>query len=136
MITVLATGSRNWRDWQGIAKPLRIFRLAVEGPITFRHGAQVSENKDTGEKWGADYIVDQLAQQMGALVDPHPADWERWGKRAGGIRNQEMIDAGGINICLAWPLGKSTGTWDCMRRAALAGIPVIDCAEIGERSWI
>ncbi len=37
-------------------------------------------------------------------------------------RNQRMVDAG-ADVCLAFPAPDSTGTWDCLRRAAKAGIP-------------
>ena len=36
-----------------------------------------------------------------------------------------MVDLG-ADVCLAFPLGESRGTRDCMRRASEAGIPVID----------
>lgn len=129
---ILCTGSRDWRDWEAIR---RRFAYWVHADTTVIHGAQVSEDKKTGEKWGADWIVDQLARQLGAIVDPHPADWKRFGKRAGGIRNQEMVDLHQIrpiDVCLAWPLGKSPGTRDCMRRAARAGIQVMN---YGDRNF-
>lgn len=43
---------------------------------------------------------------------------------AGGVRNQEMVNLGGYLVCLAFPLAGSRGTWDCVARARVAGIPV------------
>jgi hypothetical protein len=57
-----------------------------------------------------------------ATPEPHPADWNRHGKAAGPIRNSEMV-ASGAYVCLAFPGPKSVGTWDCIRKAASAGIP-------------
>jgi hypothetical protein len=127
-LRMLCTGSRDWRDWAAIQRRL-VYWISGPGPITVIHGAQVSEDKKTGEKWGADYFVDQLARQMGAVVDPHPADWKLLGKQAGRVRNQIMVDLNKIepiHVCLAWPLGRSPGTRDCMRRAALARIPIMN----------
>lgn len=127
-LRILATGSRHWRDWAAIDRRL-VYWISGPYPITIIHGAQVSEDEKTGEKWGADYIVDYLARARGAVVDPHPADWKLLGKQAGPVRNQEMVDLSKldpIDVCLAWPLGVSRGTRDCMRRAALARIPILN----------
>lgn len=52
-----------------------------------------------------------------------PADWETYGKVAGPIRNQRMLDAG-ADLVLAFPGPASKGTWDMVRRAEKAGIVV------------
>jgi len=60
------------------------------------------------------------------LHDPHPADWNRYGKRAGPIRNQEMLDSG-LDLVLAFvnkPLAWSRGTNDMVTRAKKEGLPV------------
>jgi hypothetical protein len=59
--------------------------------------------------------------EPGVAVDPHPADWRRHGRAAGGIRNGEMVRPGG-DLCLAFPGHSSVGTWDCLRQAARRGI--------------
>lgn len=60
-------------------------------------------------------------------VECVPADWATLGNRAGPIRNQAMVDLGDYLACLAFPLGESRGTRDCMARAEAAGIPVLQC---------
>jgi hypothetical protein len=130
-LRILVTGSRDWRDpkaiHDGIFDYLVTMQYQITGPwdVTIMQGGQVSEDKETGEKWGADYFADQVALWVGFHRDPVPADWKRFGKRAGGLRNQVMVNKG-AHVCLAFPLGRSPGTRDCMRRAALAGIPVIN----------
>jgi hypothetical protein len=134
-LRLLCTGSRDWRDWISIRRVLGFYVGSVQGTVTVIHGAQVSEDEKTHEKWGADYIVDQVARELGAVVDPHPAKWRMFGKRAGRLRNQEMVDLHfirPIDLCLAWPLGKSPGTRDCMARAELAHIPV---ENHGDKDW-
>jgi len=53
----------------------------------------------------------------------HAANWGDFGKAAGPIRNREMAQAG-ADLCLAFPLGESRGTWNCVNECKKAGIPV------------
>jgi hypothetical protein len=61
----------------------------------------------------------------------HYADWSSFGELAGPMRNQAMVDTG-VDICLAFPLLGSRGTWDCVRRAQASGVPVIVYGTSGE----
>lgn len=55
----------------------------------------------------------------------YPAAWDRHGKIAGPIRNQEMVDLDPRpDVCYAFPTTESRGTYDCMSRAWVKGIPV------------
>jgi hypothetical protein len=76
-----------------------------------------------GAARGLDSLVDSLAAEFNARTEPHPADWDNHGKRAGIMRNAEMAEAG-ADLCIAFPMPSSRGTWDMIRRAADAGIPV------------
>ena len=51
-----------------------------------------------------------------------PADWTRYGKAAGPIRNQRMIDEGCPSLALEFPGGR--GTADMHRRCVEAGVPI------------
>jgi hypothetical protein len=132
-LRIIVTGSRHWRDprpiHDGIFEYLSLsWAHKISGPheVTIVQGGQVSGDiGGSGPKWGADYLADQIALLVGFQRDPIPADWERYGKVAGFLRNQVMVDKG-ARACLAFPIGRSPGTRDCMRRAALAGIPVIN----------
>lgn len=72
---------------------------------------------------GVDKYADDWATDRGHMVERHPAAWARYGKRAGGMRNQEMVDAG-ADYCIGFPAPGSRGTWDCLQRATDALIPV------------
>ena len=114
-LRILVTGSRNWTDWNAIATAIgRASTGWSPSSVTVVHGACPT---------GADAIADELADRFGFTVERHPADWDRHGRAAGPIRNQEMVNLG-ADVCLALPLGSSRGTYDCMSRAKAACIPV------------
>jgi hypothetical protein len=77
---------------------------------------------------GADALVDEIARNWGWTPEVHPADWDLYGRSAGHRRNAEMV-ALGADVCLAFPLGVSSGTRGCMRLAASAGIFVANFGE-------
>lgn len=52
-----------------------------------------------------------------------PADWDRYGNRAGAIRNQDMIDDWDVQAVLAFPGGR--GTQDMINRAREEGIEIV-----------
>lgn len=77
---------------------------------------------------GADIIAQYWARQYDGLEDdPMPADWEKYGKPAGHIRNQEMVDKEPQpDVCLAFfkSGAANRGTQNCVDKAVAAGIPV------------
>ena len=126
VVRVIVTGSRHYPHQEAVWEAL-YQRHSDE--LTVVHGACPT---------GADLHAHQWffrAESVGAIEEPHPAQWEtctpacyhRPGKTcpaAGPRRNQEMVDLG-ADICLAFPWGESRGTMDCVRRARKAGIPVV-----------
>lgn len=79
-VRVIVCGSRRWHDRQRIAD--RLYDLPPGSTIV--HG---------GAR-GADRIAEQEAQKIGHYVEPHPALWADYGKRAGLIRNHRMAELG------------------------------------------
>lgn len=67
-------------------------------------------------------IASQEAQKLGLLVERHPADWERHGKRAGYLRNREMAELGADLVLAFWD-GQSKGTMHMVDLAEEYGIP-------------
>lgn len=113
MRRVLVTGSRNWFNHEIISDALHAQRLLdPDYAITVVHGGAA----------GADALAAWWARSVGVHAEVHMADWSL-GKVAGHIRNQKMVDLG-ADVCLAFPMQGSRGTWDCVRRAEKAGIPV------------
>lgn len=116
MFTVIVTGSRLWEDDKRVFEELGDLYYQTEGPFFVRHGACHS---------GADQFASIWCDfgQEGVYEIKHPADWDLHGKAAGPIRNREMAQAG-ADLCLAFPLGESRGTWNCVNECKKAGIPV------------
>lgn len=116
---VLVTGSRDWADYTAVMAALSFELMVAEfvgdDMVVIHGGAR-----------GADHIADVWARTMACLeVEEYPADWDRYGKAAGHIRNFEMV-ALGADVCLAFPLGESKGTRGCMELADKAGIQVVN----------
>jgi hypothetical protein len=74
---------------------------------------------------GADDLADQWAAVNWTGLEIYPADWDKYGKKAGPIRNQQMLDEGKPDLVIAFPTPKSRGTWDMVRRAQKANIETI-----------
>lgn len=72
---------------------------------------------------GADTLVKTLARTFRVTLEEYPADWKTYGRAAGPMRNQRMLDEGKPDAVLAMPGGR--GTADMVRRAEKAGIRTI-----------
>lgn len=67
----------------------------------------------------------EIAGKMGLEVRSEPADWNRYGRRAGMIRNRVMLDMNpGFVMAFHKDLDASRGTRDCVLEALRRGITV------------
>ena len=130
---VIVTGSRDWTDRETIRAALCQF---PPDDTTVFHG----------DARGADTIAAEEAASMGFAVRAFPADWKKYGRRAGPIRNGDMADAAHYGEAfeddtvrvLAFPLPKSAGTWDMVRRAEVHGWEVQvhkPAGKVTDRRW-
>ena len=112
------TGSREWTNYQLVADTL---------------GAWIDEHDPDGTatlvygdcQTGADRQARSFWLTAGGPIETHPANWQRYGKVAGPLRNQEMVDAGADKCIAFFKRGAANrGTADCVARARAAGIPV------------
>jgi len=117
-VRILVTGSR---DIDGVAESIVVAALEQAQDDAFR--AHRCSTIVHGGARGVDTIASFWALAGGLDAESYPADWERYGKRAGVMRNVQMVDRG-ADVCLAFPRRGSVGTWHCVRYAADAGIPV------------
>jgi hypothetical protein len=143
MFTVIGTGSRNLINAIKVHEEFEFLR-SMYGEILVREG-ECPEGADSFIKTWCEFY----GPWNGVFLDPHPADWDNcspdcppghrklkapgdtvhpgllsdYCPKAGPRRNKEMA-ALGAELCLAFPLGKSYGTWNCVNECKKAGIPV------------
>ena len=77
----------------------------------------------TGGASGADALAYNFAVSNHLETETYPADWGKYGKSAGPIRNQQMVDTAPDEV-LAFPHGESRGTRGCIKMAEVAGLKV------------
>lgn len=96
-----------------------MFRVIIAGGRDFADYGLLSRTMDNllssvyddvivvcGKARGADTLGEQYAKERGYLVDYYPADWERYGKSAGFIRNEQMAQRADALVAF----------WDCKSR--------------------
>ena len=115
---ILVCGGRNYLDYLTLQKTLDNLVNGVDPDlVTIIQG---------GAK-GADYLAKVYAYCWGwggLNCKEYPADWKKYGKAAGAIRNQQMLDEGKPDLVVAFPGG--VGTADMVERAKKGGIEVVE----------
>lgn len=75
---------------------------------------------------GVDTWAEEAARAIGATILRRPADWDRYGKRAGMLRNEAMFNEArgttNFRILLFWD-GQSRGTKNMIDRCVALNIP-------------
>lgn len=110
---VLVCGGRGYNNAELLSVVL--FSLHVAEPIT-----TVIE----GSASGADRMAREWAVRNNIPVETYPADWERYGKAAGGIRNRQMLVEGKPDCVVAFPGNK--GTANMIGKTKGAGISLYE----------
>ena len=113
---MLITGSRDWpQDDDRVIMTIGYYfgRFHDNSRLTLVHGACPT---------GVDAIVERLGDYPGVETERHPAEWDVFGKRAGYVRNQAMVDLG-ADVCLAFIKNGSRGATMTADLAEKAGIP-------------
>ena len=106
---VLVCGSRNWNDYVPIFD--RVAKLPKDATII------------EGGASGADEWASVAARKYKLKHERFPANWKEYGRSAGPIRNQQMLESG-IDLVLAFRKNNSRGTTDMIDRAAKASVPI------------
>jgi hypothetical protein len=110
---VLCCGDRNWTSYEIIRRELEKLR-----PDTF-----IIE----GCANGVDSISGDVATQLGYIVLEFPADWKKYGRAAGPIRNKQMLDEGKPDLVLAFhtDIENSKGTKNMIEQSMKRKIRVV-----------
>jgi hypothetical protein len=117
MVRVLVCGGRDFDDRDTLNATLdelhreRGFTLLIAG------GAR-----------GADSLAEAWAIAAGVPCKVYMADWENLGRKAGPIRNEQMLAEGRPELVVAFPGGR--GTAHMVRIAREAGVEV-EVIEVG-----
>lgn len=119
---ILVTSSRTWDREDVIWGALDILAQSAFAAgftrVVVVHGACRTGGDAHAEAW---YRAKRGEMPLG--VERYPAKWLAYGKRAGYVRNQEMVDTG-ADVCLAAIRDESKGASMCAELAERAGIPV------------
>lgn len=89
---VLVCGSRHFNDYEKLKQWLDWYIL----PNNEKH--TIIE----GEARGADLLARKYAEGRGMDVLPFPAEWDKYGKAAGPIRNSQMLKEGKPELVIAF----------------------------------
>ena len=140
---VIVTSSRTWPE-DGFGQTIVFSTLqgvynlnAHTGqPLTIVHGACPTGGDHLAhlwcermKRWQAGAPDESLRLPGTSIIEePHPAEWEKFGKGVGPKRNAEMTGAG-EDLCIAFlyepRVIKSAGTRGTMREAEFHGIKVV-----------
>jgi hypothetical protein len=77
---------------------------------------------------GADRMAGDWADENWIQSKEYPADWERYGRRAGYLRNKQMLEEGKPDLVIAFPGGEGTKMMVTLAKAAK--VEVIEVTEI------
>jgi len=119
---LLVTGGRDYENYGLVSTALHhtLMTLPKDRRLVVVHG---------GAR-GADSLAARWCDHWDQSEFRITADWNRHGKGAGHVRNQQMLDWLPIEWCIAFPGG--SGTADMVERCNKANIEVIHAAE---RKW-
>lgn len=94
---VIIAGSRDFNDYEKL-KEVCDYMLSRQTDVEIVSGAAR----------GADILGEQYAKEKGHSLKQFPAEWDKFGKRAGYLRNEDMAKYSDALIAF-WD-GKSKGT--------------------------
>lgn len=107
---ILVCGGRDFDDYKLLSETLNPH---IHTGLVIIHGAAK----------GADSLAERWAKDNADDIESYPADWTKYGKRAGYIRNVQMLNEGKPDLVVAFPGGK--GTQMMINLAEAAKVPVI-----------
>lgn len=88
------------------------------------HGDAGGVNTQTGELYGADKLAGEWAEMNGIPIKVYPANWDKYGKRAGFLRNYQMLECENPDAIIAFP--GNEGTKNMCELALANGKSIID----------
>jgi hypothetical protein len=120
-VALIVCGGRDYNDTASIQRTLQMV-MAYKRVDVFHGACPTGADAETHRYF-------QSCRHPNLEIHEFPADWGTYGRRAGPLRNQQMVEAAVKLrsptcrvVFMAYWDGESRGTLDCMSRAAQAGI--------------
>lgn len=114
---VIIAGSKDFEDYDFMKQKLDEYFGS--------EGGELVETIISGHAEGADILGERYAAEKGLPCSIFPADWQKYGRKAGPLRNSQMLDYAyeGFPEVVAFWNGTSSGTYDTIKKARKKGIP-------------
>lgn len=106
---LIIAGGREFTDYNRLVETMSRLNLPVSTVIS-------------GKARGADTLGERWAKENGIKLEIYPAQWDKYGKRAGYIRNEQMAEV--ADAVVAFWDGKSRGTQHMINYAKTKGLKV------------
>lgn len=110
---ILVCGGRDYLDSQKVNEVLTPYMAPDARDLVIIQG----------DARGADGLAREWAKKHMIKCENFPAEWDKYGKRAGYIRNVQMLNEGKPDLVIAFPGGK--GTAMMVNLAEKAGVEVV-----------
>lgn len=120
MTRIIIAGSRQFNDYEKMLKTLDEFGVHLINSID-------PIEIISGHASGADTLGERFAKAYNYPLKIFPAEWNKYGRAAGPIRNEQMAkyaaeaDRG---MLIAFPIGESRGTNNMIKLAKQYGLEV------------
>lgn len=117
MVRVIIAGGRNFSNVMLFRNTIRKYLSDIEDEIEIVSGGCS----------GADTMGEWFAEDNDLKLTVFEADWDKYGKAAGPIRNEQMAKYAAESdrgILIAFPIGKSPGTRNMIKLANQYGLEV------------
>lgn len=119
---ILVSGDRDYTNRE-------IIRALLAGIKCLHEDVTLIE----GEARGADTIAREAGEEFTIDIEPYPAEWDKYGKAGGPIRNRQMLKEGEPDVvfCFHDDFENSKGTKDMATIAVDAGVPTYLITKLG-----
>lgn len=119
MIKILVCGGRDYDDQDSLTRSLS--KICAERG--YWNDGHPNCMIISGLARGADTLALYWAKDLVLPTMQFPANWDKYGKSAGAIRNTQMLKVGQPDLVVAFPGGRGTDHMKSIARAA--GVEVI-----------
>lgn len=106
---IAVTGGRDYANYDKVKEVFDIYQITSDDTIV------------EGGASGLDRLCAKEAYKRGIPIEEYLPNWNDLGRRAGPMRNKEMMQSG-IDYLIAFPGG--AGTKNCIREAYRNNVPV------------